>query len=138
MEVLPTVPDKHYFSIGEVASLCKVKAHVLRYWESEFHQLKPLKRRGNRRYYKTREVFLIRKIKALLYDEGYTINGAKVRLSNELLVPKKLQYLSNELPSNDAVKVSSESYLGSDSHSEKKIKSELLEILDILQGSLDS
>ena len=136
MEVLPTVPDKHYFSIGEVASLCKVKAHVLRYWESEFHQLKPLKRRGNRRYYKTREVFLIRKIKALLYDEGYTINGAKVRLSNELLVPKKLQYLSNELPSNDAVKVSIESYL--DSHSEKKIKSELLEILDILQGSLDS
>ena len=87
-DIFPAVPDKQYFSIGEVSSLCGVKAHVLRYWESEFHQLKPLKRKGNRRYYKKKEIFLVRKIRVLLYDEGYTISGARLRLSNESVQSK--------------------------------------------------
>ncbi|MDR0701970.1 MAG: MerR family transcriptional regulator [Azoarcus sp.] len=77
---LPPIPAKRYFSIGEVSELCGVKAHVLRYWEQEFSQLKPLKRSGNRRYYQHHEVLLVRKIRHLLYDEGFTITGARHRL----------------------------------------------------------
>lgn len=77
---LPPIPAKRYFSIGEVSELCGVKAHVLRYWEQEFSQLKPLKRSGNRRYYQHHEVLLVRKIRHLLYDEGFTISGARHRL----------------------------------------------------------
>jgi len=80
-EVLPPIPAKRYFTIGEVAELCGVKPHVLRYWEQEFTQLRPMKRRGNRRYYQNHEVLLIRKIRELLYDEGFTIQGARMRLS---------------------------------------------------------
>ncbi|MDR0588120.1 MAG: MerR family transcriptional regulator [Burkholderiales bacterium] len=77
---LPPIPAKRYFTIGEVSELCAVKPHVLRYWEQEFKQLKPIKRRGNRRYYQHHEVLLIRRIRSLLYEEGFTINGARSKL----------------------------------------------------------
>ena len=80
--MLPSIPAKRYFTIGEVAELCGVKLHVLRYWEQEFTQLKPVKRRGNRRYYQHHEVLLIRRIRQLLYEEGFTISGARNRLDN--------------------------------------------------------
>lgn len=79
-EALPPIPAKRYFTIGEVSELCGVKPHVLRYWEQEFTQLKPVKRRGNRRYYQHHEVLLIRRIRQLLYSEGFTISGARNRL----------------------------------------------------------
>ena len=75
---LPPIPDKRYFTIGEVSDLCGVKPHVLRYWEQEFTELNPVKRRGNRRYYQCHEVLIIRQIKSLLYEQGYTIGGANV------------------------------------------------------------
>jgi DNA-binding transcriptional MerR regulator len=78
--VLPPIPAKRYFTIGEVSELCGVKPHVLRYWEQEFTQLKPVKRRGNRRYYQHQEVLLIRRIRELLYEQGFTISGARNRL----------------------------------------------------------
>src|SRR6202040_1532602 len=77
---LPPIPAKRYFTIGEVSDLCGVKPHVLRYWEQEFTQLKPVKRRGNRRYYQHHEVLLIRRIRELLYEQGFTISGARARL----------------------------------------------------------
>ena len=80
---LPAIPGKRYFTIGEVSELCMVKPHVLRYWEQEFPQLKPLKRRGNRRYYQRQDVILIRQIRSLLYEHGFTIGGARQRLSGE-------------------------------------------------------
>ncbi len=80
---LPPIPGKRYFTIGEVSDLCGVKPHVLRYWDQEFPQLKPVKRRGNRRYYQRRDVLLIRQIRSLLYDEGFTITGARQRLTGE-------------------------------------------------------
>jgi DNA-binding transcriptional MerR regulator len=80
---LPSIPGKRYFTIGEVSDLCRVKPHVLRYWEQEFSQLKPLKRRGNRRYYQRQDVILIRHIRSLLYEHGFTIGGARQRLSGE-------------------------------------------------------
>ncbi|CAG4883920.1 MerR family transcriptional regulator [Georgfuchsia toluolica] len=79
-EELPVIPAKRYFTIGEVSELCGVKPHVLRYWEQEFTQLKPVKRRGNRRYYQHHEVLLVRRIRELLYQEGFTISGARNRL----------------------------------------------------------
>jgi DNA-binding transcriptional MerR regulator len=81
---LPPIPAKRYFTIGEVSELCGVKAHVLRYWEQEFTQLKPVKRGGNRRYYQHHEVLLIRRIRELLYGEGFTISGARSRLSGHV------------------------------------------------------
>ena len=81
---LPPIPAKRYFTIGEVSDLCGVKPHVLRYWEQEFTQLKPVKRRGNRRYYQHHEVLLIRRIRELLYEEGFTISGARNRLDHSL------------------------------------------------------
>ncbi len=81
--VLPPIPAKRYFTIGEVSDLCGVKPHVLRYWEQEFAQLKPVKRRGNRRYYQHHEVLLIRRIRELLYEQGFTINGARNKLNNQ-------------------------------------------------------
>ena len=80
---LPPIPGKRYFTIGEVSDLCGVKPHVLRYWEQEFPQLKPVKRRGNRRYYQRRDVLIIRQIRSLLYEEGFTIGGARQRLTGE-------------------------------------------------------
>ena len=80
---LPPIPGKRYFTIGEVSDLCAVKPHVLRYWEQEFPQLKPVKRRGNRRYYQRQDVLIIRQIRSLLYEQGFTIGGARQRLSGE-------------------------------------------------------
>jgi DNA-binding transcriptional MerR regulator len=86
---LPPIPAKRYFTIGEVSELCGVKPHVLRYWEQEFTQLKPVKRRGNRRYYQHHEVLLIRRIRELLYDQGFTISGARNRLDELVSEPAR-------------------------------------------------
>jgi DNA-binding transcriptional MerR regulator len=80
---LPAIPGKRYFTIGEVSDLCAVKPHVLRYWEQEFPQLTPVKRRGNRRYYQRQDVLIIRQIRSLLYEEGFTIGGARQRLAGD-------------------------------------------------------
>lgn len=90
-ESLPRIPAKRYFTIGEVSELCGVKPHVLRYWEQEFTQLKPLKRRGNRRYYQHHEVMLIRCIRQLLYDEGFTISGARNRLGEIEILAQEIE-----------------------------------------------
>jgi len=102
---LPLIPAKRYFTIGEVSELCGVKPHVLRYWEQEFTQLKPVKRRGNRRYYQHHEVLLIRRIRELLYDQGFTISGARNRLdeiASEPAIPVRrtntdLEYVRREI-----------------------------------------
>ena len=80
---LPPIPAKRYFTIGEVSELCDVKPHVLRYWETEFPSLKPVKRRGNRRYYQRHDVLMVRQIRSLLYEQGYTIGGARLRLDGD-------------------------------------------------------
>ena len=108
-EELPPIPAKRYFTIGEVSELCRVKPHVLRYWEQEFNQLKPVKRRGNRRYYQHHEVLLVRRIRELLYNQGFTISGARNRLDETGLVeevavapqdlPKSIDGLRGELQS---------------------------------------
>jgi len=86
---LPEIPAKRYFTIGEVSELCDVKPHVLRYWEQEFSQLKPVKRRGNRRYYQRQDVMLIRQIRELLYEQGFTIGGARQRMSGAEMLEEK-------------------------------------------------
>lgn len=96
-ETLPPIPAKRYFTIGEVSELCGVKPHVLRYWEQEFTQLKPVKRRGNRRYYQHHEVLLIRRIRELLYSQGFTINGARNRLDEMATEPEKAALYSLDL-----------------------------------------
>ena len=102
--VLPAIPAKRYFTIGEVSELCQVKPHVLRYWEQEFSQLNPVKRRGNRRYYQRHEVELIRTIRSLLYLEGFTISGARQKLESDdefnepvVAVAKNKPKVSNEV-----------------------------------------
>lgn len=92
---LPIIPGKRYFTIGEVSELCAVKPHVLRYWEQEFPQLKPVKRRGNRRYYQRQDVLTIRQIRSLLYDQGFTIGGARLQMSTDSNQPQDSQF--NEL-----------------------------------------
>ncbi len=87
-KVLPPIPAKRYFTIGEVGDLCGVKPHVLRYWEQEFTQLRPMKRRGNRRYYQHHEVLMIRRIRDLLYDQGFTISGARNKMQEILLAER--------------------------------------------------
>ena len=102
--VLPPIPAKRYFTIGEVSELCGVKPHVLRYWEQEFTQLRPMKRRGNRRYYQHHEVLLVRRIRELLYEQGFTISGARNRLAEaqgksrdpEPEVPQQITYEVSE------------------------------------------
>lgn len=91
---LPPIPAKRYFTIGEVSELCAVKPHVLRYWEQEFTQLRPLKRRGNRRYYQHHEVLMIRRIRDLLYDQGFTISGARNKMQEDLPVEPEAAELS--------------------------------------------
>lgn len=118
--VLPSIPAKRYFTIGEVSELCGVKPHVLRYWEQEFTQLKPVKRRGNRRYYQHHEVLLIRRIRELLYDQGFTISGARNKL-NERGARK---VVVEEIP---------EKNVGAASFPEvETVRSELYEILALL------
>jgi DNA-binding transcriptional MerR regulator len=96
---LPPIPPKRYFTIGEVGELCAVKPHVLRYWEAEFPQLKPVKRRGNRRYYQRQDVILIRQIKSLLYEQGYTIGGARQKMSDAPSEVAKPSVNSSEIKS---------------------------------------
>jgi DNA-binding transcriptional MerR regulator len=114
---LPQIPAKRYFTIGEVSDLCGVKAHVLRYWEQEFTQLKPVKRRGNRRYYQHHEVLLIRRIRQLLYEEGFTISGARSRLDHLATEP---EVVVQEQPSSKSINPS-------------ELRRELQEILVSLQ-----
>jgi DNA-binding transcriptional MerR regulator len=114
---LPPIPPKRYFTIGEVSELCGVKPHVLRYWEQEFSQLKPVKRRGNRRYYQHHEVMLIRRIRELLYEQGFTISGARNRLLSE----------GDEAPQGEHESTSA------DSLDLASIKSELAEIIALLK-----
>ena len=101
--VLPAIPAKRYFTIGEVSELCGVKPHVLRYWEQEFTQLKPVKRRGNRRYYQHHEVLLIRRIRELLYEQGFTISGARNKLDSRAAeAPARL---ADDLPGSDGAEL---------------------------------
>jgi DNA-binding transcriptional MerR regulator len=97
-KALPAIPAKRYFTIGEVSDLCGVKPYVLRYWEQEFTQLKPMKRRGNRRYYQHHEVLLVRRIRELLYDQGFTISGARNRLAGVAARAESLPEPDDEVP----------------------------------------
>jgi len=115
---LPPIPAKRYFTIGEVSDLCGVKSHVLRYWEQEFTQLKPVKRRGNRRYYQHHEVLLIRRIRELLYEDGFTISGARTRL--------------DQIATHQEVAVKEE--VPPQAINPLKLRHELNEILALLQG----
>ena len=105
-KALPAIPAKRYFTIGEVSELCGVKPYVLRYWEQEFTQLKPMKRRGNRRYYQHHEVLLIRRIRELLYDQGFTISGARNRLSDAAVSLRAAALASDDFSDEDAGPVS--------------------------------
>jgi len=97
-KALPSIPVKRYFTIGEVAELCGVKPHVLRYWEQEFTQLRPMKRRGNRRYYQHHEVLMIRRIRDLLYDQGFTISGARNKLQELAATERERRKATGEVP----------------------------------------
>ncbi|MFT5532714.1 MAG: DNA-binding transcriptional MerR regulator [Burkholderiaceae bacterium] len=117
--VLPQIPAKRYFTIGEVSELCGVKPHVLRYWEQEFTQLRPVKRRGNRRYYQHHEVLLIRRIRELLYEQGFTISGARNKLDHRLIRDDEMNDAPENRPLIDPL------------YSE--IRAELFEILSLLE-----
>jgi DNA-binding transcriptional MerR regulator len=127
---LPPIPAKRYFTIGEVSELCGVKPHVLRYWEQEFTQLKPVKRRGNRRYYQHHEVLLIRRIRELLYEQGFTISGARNRLEgadSDIFKP------DTESANVQLSKVATESSVAN-TYDFVSAKAELLEILSLLRS----
>lgn len=133
--VLPPIPAKRYFTIGEVSDLCAVKPHVLRYWEQEFTQLRPMKRRGNRRYYQHHEVLLIRKIRELLYDQGFTINGAR----NQLM-EAKFSASAASAPSNGAASFApnADAQVGQGAPTEKsqvELRTSLEELLAVLKGA---
>jgi DNA-binding transcriptional MerR regulator len=119
LAVLPPIPAKRYFTIGEVSELCGVKPHVLRYWEQEFTQLKPVKRRGNRRYYQHHEVLLIRRIRELLYEQGFTISGARNKLDSRIAGDAVVSEIAAGLPPLEMDTVA--------------IRNELSEILDLLK-----
>jgi DNA-binding transcriptional MerR regulator len=127
---LPPIPAKRYFTIGEVSELCGVKPHVLRYWEQEFTQLKPVKRRGNRRYYQHHEVLLIRRIRELLYEQGFTISGARNRLDEQVSANSlhAAAHVDGAIEKKIDAKVSAISNVG-------QIKAELNAILTLLRPS---
>jgi DNA-binding transcriptional MerR regulator len=116
---LPPIPAKRYFTIGEVSDLCGVKPHVLRYWEQEFTQLKPVKRRGNRRYYQHHEVLLIRRIRELLYEQGFTISGARNKLDSRMVEEADLAPIA--VPAVETVDIVA-------------LRGELTDILRVLRG----
>ncbi len=120
---LPPIPAKRYFTIGEVSELCGVKPHVLRYWEQEFTQLKPVKRRGNRRYYQHHEVLLIRRIRELLYEQGFTISGARNRLDDAPDVKKVI-----------AVEKEQETHALSSNCNLAHIRNEIKSVLELLRN----
>jgi DNA-binding transcriptional MerR regulator len=129
---LPAIPAKRYFTIGEVSELCGVKPHVLRYWEQEFTQLKPVKRRGNRRYYQHHEVLLIRRIRELLYEEGFTISGARHRLDEP-------HAKTEAVAASPQAKVSVSETVGKTADSNfQAIKKELSGILALLRSPVQS
>jgi len=136
---LPPIPAKRYFTIGEVSELCGVKPHVLRYWEQEFTQLKPVKRRGNRRYYQHHEVLLIRRIRELLYEQGFTISGARNRLDGpEFKAEEQQSNLSNHSQSNGSQNEASSDNSGSSNFNFAAVKAELRDILNLLRPALHS
>lgn len=126
---LPPIPAKRYFTIGEVSELCGVKPHVLRYWEQEFTQLKPVKRRGNRRYYQHHEVLLIRRIRELLYEQGFTISGARNRLDGPDGAEVKAVSQQSSTQSNN----SKNQTIVNNNFDFASAKAELLEILNLLR-----
>jgi DNA-binding transcriptional MerR regulator len=128
---LPPIPAKRYFTIGEVSDLCGVKPHVLRYWEQEFTQLKPVKRRGNRRYYQHHEVLLIRRIRELLYEEGFTISGARNRLESVRLDNNRIESGFQPEDKTESPVARNSATLGVDVAA---IKRELRAVLDQLRG----
>ncbi len=126
---LPPIPAKRYFTIGEVSELCGVKPHVLRYWEQEFTQLKPVKRRGNRRYYQHHEVLLIRRIRELLYEQGFTISGARNRLDEHVVRGHATAAVAENIQSVE---------LGNDSIAEfdvSAMRAELRELVNLLNSA---
>ncbi len=127
---LPPIPAKRYFTIGEVSELCGVKPHVLRYWEQEFTQLKPVKRRGNRRYYQHHEVLLIRRIRELLYQQGFTINGARHRLEEGITLDD-----NSALAANGAIPVTALEAVGeaAPDFDWAGLRAELRSVIDLLQ-----
>jgi DNA-binding transcriptional MerR regulator len=139
---LPNIPNKRYFTIGEVAHLCGVKPHVLRYWEQEFPQLRPAKRRGNRRYYQRTDVIMVRNIRELLYDEGYTINGARIQLDQVVKQQKqadKAVQTSDDITYSysftvDDIESSSDYSMGAEpSHQENNVKNTTIEFVTELE-----
>ncbi len=124
---LPPIPAKRYFTIGEVSELCAVKPHVLRYWEQEFTQLKPVKRRGNRRYYQHHEVLLVRRIRDLLYEQGFTISGARNRLDE--YDPRQEDAATLVEPAQAALPTAQEASVDI-----AAVRSELASILEFLRG----
>ncbi|PIT80629.1 MerR family transcriptional regulator [Limnohabitans sp. JirII-31] len=151
--LLPSIPAKRYFTIGEVSDLCGVKPHVLRYWEQEFTQLRPMKRRGNRRYYQHHEVLMIRRIRDLLYDQGFTISGARNKLQELVQSERERRRLSSDsvddtsLPDEDGLdletvdgEVSDEQELASPFHVDDQamhiLRKELLQIRELLSETV--
>lgn len=130
---LPPIPAKRYFTIGEVSELCGVKPHVLRYWEQEFTQLKPVKRRGNRRYYQHHEVLLIRRIRELLYEQGFTISGARNRLEGAETDSSKSQ--ANQVGAQLELVASADDSIAS--YNFAHAKSELQAIIQLLRTQLN-
>ena len=139
-KVSPSIPAKRYFTIGEVGELCCVKPHVLRYWEQEFTQLRPMKRRGNRRYYQHHEVLMVRRIRGLLYEQGFTISGARNKMLET--VGEDRQFRADDVPDDMAYGVP-ESLAGAAAHGlesvqasrlflSPSVREELLEIRDLL------
>ena len=128
------LPNKKYFSIGEVASLCNVKPHVLRYWETEFPQLSPGKRRGNRRYYQANDVLLVSKIKFLLYEKGFTIYGAKLSLK-EKPVTKDVDTLNSKSSRGVADKLNT---AGISTGDYENLKKEIRLVIDVLDGKIET
>ena len=128
------LPDKKYFSIGEVASLCNVKPHVLRYWETEFPQLSPSKRRGNRRYYQANDVMLVSKIKFLLYEKGFTIYGAKLSLKEKPLT-KEVEGFNLKGTKEVTNKINTAGISAGDYDSLKK---EIRLVIDVLDGKIET
>lgn len=133
---LPPIPAKRYFTIGEVSELCGVKPHVLRYWEQEFTQLKPVKRRGNRRYYQHHEVLLIRRIRELLYEQGFTISGARNRLDG----PNEVELKADNGQSTAQLDLSLSASTANNpkDFDFSSVKAELLEILNLLRPALST